>query len=587
MRAIILAAGLGIDPHDNIPKCLLPIGSTTILNRQISILRWCHVKDITVVIGRQGNCWNKETYEKIKKYVIKVIKNPHNLVTKSCYSLHLALKNINMESVLTIDGDVVFDKEIVRALIDSSYKNLLVSRPALSISEAGGKVILDGNRVMDAGEDIQPKSFPWNIYSGIMKVGGEILDDLKKELPNHKQEHVLNAIGALSKKHKICNLDLDTLKSETQPSFLVGGSYATLKRMVLVRKEDSSAYGMKKLSNEIKWLLTLPIELQQYFPKVIHYDVSPNNVWYETTYYDTPSLRRLLLTSEIEAQKALEILRNLIDFTFSKLYSKVSGKGDATWVYKLHIQRIEGRLLTTIQKSSVFDNIISAKTVNLDGKTYENISPLIREIKTRPKLIELLAPPVISIIHGDLHFQNFLVDLNRKTKYNFILTDPRGELNGSDPCYDLGKLWHSFHGLYDFMHEDLFDVNVRVQGSNLTARLEFEDIPALSEYERIHESFPKWLNEYPPLREDPYWEMRTLFAEAAHFCSVMPFHLRMDNVEKRAIALYLTGVKLLNEFVEKYKIKEWEEDLSWINVNTSEDYLRAIKLLRKQKEATL
>lgn len=184
-------------------------------------------------------------------------------------------------------------------------------------------------------------------------------------------------------------------------------------------------------------------------------------------------------------------------------------------------------------------------------------------------------------------FQNRLVDLNQKTKYNFILTDPRGELNGSDLYYDLGKLWHSFHGLYDFMHEDLFDVKVRVQDSNVTARLEFEDIPAFSEYKRIHELFPKWLKEYPPLCEDPYWEMRTLLAEAAHFCSVMPFHLKMDNVEKRAIALYLTGVKLLNEFVEKYKIKEWEEDLSWINVNTSEDYMRAIKLLRKQKEATL
>ena len=296
---------------------------------------------------------------------------------------------------------------------------------------------------------------------------------------------------------------------------------------------------------------------------------------------------RIRTDSALNAQKALEILKNLMDFMFSKLYSKVLGKGDATWVYKLHIQRIERRLLTTIEKSSLFNDIINARKVNLNGETYENISALIREIKTRPKLIEMLAPPIISMIHGDLHFQNLLVDLNQKTKYNFILTDPRGELNGSDLYYDLGKLWHSFHGLYDFMHEDLFDVKVRVQGSNVTARLEFEDIPAFSEYKRIHELFPKWLKEYQPLCEDPYWEMRTLLAEAAHFCSVMPFHLKMDNVEKRAIALYLTGVKLLNEFVEKYKIKEWEEDLSWINVNTSEDYMRAIKLLRKQKEATL
>ena len=39
------------------------------------------------------------------------------------------------------------------------------------------------------------------------------------------------------------------------------------------------------------------------------------------------------------------------------------------------------------------------------------------------------------MIHGDLHFQNILIDLS---KQSFILADPRGEAKGSTL-----KIWHS------------------------------------------------------------------------------------------------------------------------------------------------
>ena len=40
-----------------------------------------------------------------------------------------------------------------------------------------------------------------------------------------------------------------------------------------------------------------------------------------------------------------------------------------------------------------------------------------------------------------------------------------------------------------------------------------------------------------------------LFNEAMHFCSDMPFHLRNDGREDLSVAIYLTGVRLINEFL--------------------------------------
>ena len=63
-----------------------------------------------------------------------------------------------------------------------------------------------------------------------------------------------------------------------------------------------------------------------------------------------------------------------------------------------------------------------------------------------------MVPKSLYQIHGDLHFQNILVGDSSK---NFILADPRGDKEGSDIFYDMGKLWHSFNGKYDLIHTDI------------------------------------------------------------------------------------------------------------------------------------
>ncbi len=583
--AIILAAGMGLPSNPTIPKCLLKVGEKTILERQLEILKWSGVNEsnIIIIIGSEGQCWNKETINYIKKisartHAKNVIFNNRNMSTGSNYSLLLALNKLDLkdeDTVLVIDGDVVFGKELTYKLLNYPYKNVLISRISYSATSHGGKIIAKDNRVVMAGSDIKIITLPYYIYGGVAKISGRVIGSLKKELVNIPEKHIIDAISKLLEKNEIHNLDIESINKEEEPTFLIGGSGAKLSRLLIVRKETRGE-GVAKLSNEIKWLLSLPEDVQRYFPKVVGYNVTKSYAYLDTLYYSYPSLRRVLFTGAIGAEKAIEILLNLLDFMFKYLYSRIYRDGDLDWLYKLHFERVSSRWNETIRRAPIFRRVFNANRIVLNGEELVNAPLLIQSIKSRPELLKMLAPKIITMVHGDLHFQNILVNLSDNNKYNFILMDPRGELNGSDPIYDMGKLWHSFHGLYDFMHEDLFSLEIVFESDKtIQATLEIKNMSSLSEYIKIYERFPKLLEHFNPLNKVyDNWKMRTLFTEAMHFCTLMPFHLKGDGKEERAIAMYLTGVKILNEFYRDYKIESYKEQLKWINVNTLEDYLR-------------
>jgi hypothetical protein len=182
------------------------------------------------------------------------------------------------------------------------------------------------------------------------------------------------------------------------------------------------------------------------------------------------------------------------------------------------------------------------------------LSALIQQAKL---LSSCLPPYVTHWGHFDLHFANIFLDLESN---NFILIDPRG-YEYCDFYYDLGKLWHSVNGKYDFVAERRFTLSGR--------EFEIEKNGVYFEYEKIRGELPSLFTKYSKeSREDVMRKVE--FAEAMHFSSLMPFFFDYDKREYRAIAAYYTGVMLLNEFNEKY-LKDYAET-DWININYPKDW---------------
>jgi hypothetical protein len=152
------------------------------------------------------------------------------------------------------------------------------------------------------------------------------------------------------------------------------------------------------------------------------------------------------------------------------------------------------------------------------------------------------------MIHGDLHFQNMLVD---EELDGFILADPRGELEGGDIYYDLGKLWHSVNGKYDLIHTDIASTQLHIGlDKNINLKVDFGPKYLIESYDRIKIGLEKIITKYP-IAQDPNHLTKIKLSEFMHFSSLMYFHLKNDSEEARALTIYaqaiLLGKKLLDE----------------------------------------
>ena len=205
-------------------------------------------------------------------------------------------------------------------------------------------------------------------------------------------------------------------------------------------------------------------------------------------------------------------------------------------------------------KCEELGRIIDADKVIINGVEYRNIRELYTMLSSMDELLDMLRPKELVMIHGDLHFQNIL--LSNQTDTGFILVDPRGEIEGSDIYYDLGKLWHSFHAKYDFIHSDQFKFDLTWNGDVPTANFKITNSFAERVYDDIYQKFRSIVTKYDFINNDPNWEMKVLFAEASHLCSVATFHVGKKETPDRSIVLYLMGVQLINEFFDKYIDKQ-------------------------------
>jgi choline kinase len=128
MKAIILAAGVGsrIRPlTDNCPKSLLKVGDTTILEMMISHIQNCGINEVVFVLGY--------LQEQIRDYVetrfpdlnAHIVTNDKYAETNTGFSLLSAMDLIKGTAFIKFDADVVFDKEILKKLIECEYANCL------------------------------------------------------------------------------------------------------------------------------------------------------------------------------------------------------------------------------------------------------------------------------------------------------------------------------------------------------------------------------------------------------------------------------------------------------------------------------
>ncbi len=285
----------------------------------------------------------------------------------------------------------------------------------------------------------------------------------------------------------------------------------------------------EKLLQEINYYNRLPKELTVYFPRMLEAQLG-KNVSYTIEYYGYKTLSEYLVFYEVPRSVWQQVLIKIL--SIHKAFSaRAQPCVDADRVYDFYWNKTEERLQDRDRLTAIWP-LLEAETVTINGTVHPGWTVCKVQLQSRLRRIADRCAP--TMIHGDLCCGNILYD-PRTSLIKFI--DPRGEFFEEgchgDPRYDMAKLLHSFHGGYDFILHEMYQL--------ATVRAGCFDMTLLrSESARDAEAVL-----FDLLAGTTAYDLNDLkLLEALLFLTMLPFHCDDD---KRQTALYLRGLMLLKE----------------------------------------
>jgi len=190
MKAVILSAGKGnrLLPYtNNMPKCLIEVGGMPILGHQLRALETCGVQDIAVVTGY--------LHEQIERFLggrYTVIVNEAYEATNSIFSLWLARPFAEGQDFIVVNGDIVFDAELLTPLVCCASPTAALVDPNALIRDGEMNVVIKAGRIIRFSKEI-PASEASAQSLQITKFGSEDSKRLFERIRN------LVEVGAVDK----------------------------------------------------------------------------------------------------------------------------------------------------------------------------------------------------------------------------------------------------------------------------------------------------------------------------------------------------------------------------------------------------
>jgi choline kinase len=136
MKAVILAAGCAtrLRPFsDDTPKTLLPVGGVPILRRTIASLMRCGFDQFVIGTGYLEHMVRDAVSSWFPSLDVTYVSNKDFRITNNAYSLLLCRPHVENDGFMLLDGDVVFDVEVIEELVSRGPDCLAVR----SVGELG------------------------------------------------------------------------------------------------------------------------------------------------------------------------------------------------------------------------------------------------------------------------------------------------------------------------------------------------------------------------------------------------------------------------------------------------------------------
>jgi choline kinase len=183
MKALILAAGQGrrLWPFTtDCPKCLLSIGSRTILEQQLHYLEWAGIDEAVLVCGFGAKCIDRQLESYAGALHIKTLYNPFYAISDNLISLWVARSEMEGPLML-LNGDGVFHPKIFQRLLRSDTTSCLMVDRKQTYDSDDMKVHLCDGRIVRIGKSLPPETVD-AASIGLMKFSAAAVESLRDTL---------------------------------------------------------------------------------------------------------------------------------------------------------------------------------------------------------------------------------------------------------------------------------------------------------------------------------------------------------------------------------------------------------------------
>ncbi len=182
-KAIILAAGTSTRLRpltEDLPKCLLPLNKDAVIDHQIQCLARLAVDHVFVVAGYKRVLLEEHIANIETGLPISIVNNELFEQTDNAFSLSLALDHVDAcnDTVLVLDGDILFELALLKELIESPYDNACIVDNSKDVQSEDCKVVVTNNTAARIG-----KRVPGNvIYTSMIKLSTDFLKAFTRAL---------------------------------------------------------------------------------------------------------------------------------------------------------------------------------------------------------------------------------------------------------------------------------------------------------------------------------------------------------------------------------------------------------------------
>ncbi len=541
INVVILAAGKGTrikKVASGTPKALLEIAGIPALVLIMRRLIKQGFRTFTLVVNKDNK---KQIEDVVKNAFAGVNLNLEAIIQPQskgpAHAFFYGLKKVNLDNdTLLCLSDTLFDEDL-----PVGYDWV-----GTSLAKGVGKwcwVETTNKKVINFFDKIQPPKHVEEVLIGLYYFNNSkfVYDELAKIIRSNSKraegEFQLSQILDLYKsKHNIKSFIVNSwIDCGTEENYFNAQKIYTNHRhfnSIIIKNGNSNCCIVKKgnqnkIQNEIDWFNLAVKQNRLMVPKIRKN--SKNS--YKMNFINDPLLSSLYLYNPININDFLKIIRKLYSFAVKylwrdgKKYKDINIKNDCQLMY-------ENKPFERLMDWEMWRTFKSIRAIKINGKNYSKLYDLLSKALKLSSLNN--HKPVKSLIHGDFHFGNIFYN---KRKQSFVFIDPRGRFGNSsgmvgDIYYDLAKLRHSYHGMYDAIVEGLYVLDRKSKGNFV-----FKVGPVRSQYIKKIDQF---------ISSSGFDISVVKSIELGILLSLIPFHQESQNNQ---LAFFLQAVMLAQELV--------------------------------------